>query len=214
MDQSQRKPFVNEDTVGNHKHRALVEPVDSVDIQVKTRSTKQFTQRQRFFLQCGDSLLCLFVFFPAMVAYWRGIWDFSGAVVNPSGKGTGEWRLVAIGSLAITGYAVWPILPKYAGERKTWRYVIVTRVSMYLHATCAMCYWRGVWLVSDVYIKTVTWKDDLQTTLVTGLILLVTKGFRNCIFPPFYTALDTRTDLLEPFPRFGSKVSYLIFMMC
>ena len=169
----------------------------------------RFTQRQRFLLQCGDSLLCLFLFFPSMVAYWRGIWDFSGAVVNPSGSPLGEWRLVAIGSLAILGYAVLPNLQRFAGQRKTSRYIVVTRVFMYLHATCAMCYWRGVWLLADYYITT-GWKHALQTSLITGLLLLVTRGFRNCIFPPFYTALDTRKDLMEPFPRFGSKVRYFL----
>ena len=178
-----------------------------------SRPLHYFTQRKRFILQSGDSCLCLFIFFPAMVAYWRGIWDFSGALINPGGEALGEWRIVGIGSLGFLGYGILPWLKKCAGERNSVRYIIVSRVFMYFHGACNMMYWRSVWLLADWYIEP-GWKNDLRAIILTAFPLLISRGFRNTIFPPFYTALDTRKDLLEPFTRFGSKVSCNITTYC
>ena len=156
-------------------------------------------------LQAGDSILCCFLFFPCMLCFWRGIWDLTGFYLNPDNTVEGDWLIFGVGCCSIVGYFTHPLLDKYLPRSNKILYVVVTRVYMYLHAILYMSYWRGVWELGEKYIS-----EDRQVNLVLFvtflLILLLLRSFRSALFPPFCVVLDTRDDLLEPAPRFGSKV--------
>lgn len=83
----------------------------------------------------ADSVLCLFVFFPAMLCYWRGIWDLIGYYIEAPDEGDGQtpdhhlqpfsstpspepaavsvwhyWTVAAIGSSTIIAYFLHPVV--------------------------------------------------------------------------------------------------------
>lgn len=57
-----------------------------------------------------DSLLCLFVFFPSMLMYWRGIWDLYGVYIYPHDELRCNWGVFALGSATLIGYYAHPAL--------------------------------------------------------------------------------------------------------
>ena len=65
-------------------------------------------------LQCHviDYVMNLFVFFPSMLCYWRGIWDLYGyyfSMVDPD-EGVYNWFIAGTGACFIGAYFVYPIV--------------------------------------------------------------------------------------------------------
>ena len=86
-------------------------------------------------------------------------------------------------------------------------YVFITRLYMYLFAAVSMAYWRGVWFLTDYYLRDV----DALTGSVAGLvvcygILLAVRCTKSLMFPPFVVSHDSRPALLETAPRYRTKV--------
>jgi len=76
----------------------------------------------------ADSLLCLLVFFPSMLCYWRGIWDLYGVYLFPDDPLWCDWATFALGCGALLGYFYQPaldhLLHRHVGlvdGRRSWK---------------------------------------------------------------------------------------------
>jgi len=166
----------------------------------------------------ADSALCLFVFFPSMLCYWRGIWDLYGVYLFPDDALLCDWATFGLGCGALLGYFYQPAvayLLRHVGVvdgRRSWKgcimYVLATRLVMYVHAVTAMAHWRGVWHLANRYVDAVA---DRTTGAAVGLVvcysaLVVLRASHTAIFPPFIVINDLRSDVLVPSTRLQTKV--------
>jgi len=113
--------------------------------------------RRQWPWKVADCTLCIFVFFPSMVFYWRGIWDLLGVYIYPDNEPLCHWVITGIGSCTILSYGIFPLLTQaLEGSRKS-VYVLVTRTFMFIHGDLSMTYWRGVWMLGDYYLLQYGW---------------------------------------------------------
>lgn len=174
-----------------------------------------FKNKNQSLYHIGDSLLCCFLFFPAMMLYWRGIWDLWGVYIFPEQYPKQTWTLFAISLITIIGYFILPLIEtqraNVAKQKDGSLYSKVVfpgffRAYFMVYASFYMCYWRAVWDLADYYLPT-----DLAGSLInlvcTYMALVVFRASRCCIFPPMFTLLDTRPDVLTVSTRFSTKVT-------
>ena len=164
-------------------------------------------------LVAADSALALFVFFPSLISYWRGIWDLIGVYIFPGREPLNHWTTAAIGSMSIFGYFLLPWLkntlqPLKKSKRRSTRilYFISSRCYMYLYAAFYMAFWRGLWSLGDHYMLPYGWKGDLIMLVSLYAVLALLRSARTIIFPPYVVTLDTRNGLMEASTRLGMKV--------
>jgi len=165
-----------------------------------------------------DSFLCLFVFFPSMLCYWRGIWDLYGVYLFPDDPFLCDWATFGLGCCALLGYFYQPAVDHllrhvgFVDGRRTWLgcvvFVLLSRLTLYVHAVTAMAHWRGVWHLANRYIDAVV---DRKTGAIVGLIvcyssLILLRACHTAIFPPFIVINDMRSDVLVPCTRLQTKV--------
>ena len=162
--------------------------------------------KNKTFLHVLDSLLCLFVCYPMMVFYWRGIWDLWGVYIDPQPYPAPKWHIMAISSLAFVGYFLGPYIQKRLDRSDVISYTIVTRCFMFVYAAVSMGYWRSVWETIDYYFDDWSWKAGLLNFCITYPILLVLRCSRNNISAPLYIAVDTQEGIILPSTRFNTEV--------
>jgi len=166
----------------------------------------------------ADSLLCLFVFFPSMLCYWRGIWDLYGVYLYPDDPLFCDWATFGLGCGALLGYFYQPAIDhllEHCGlveGRRSWKgyvvFVLLSRFALYVHAVTAMAHWRGVWHLANRYIDQLV---DRTTGAIVGLIvcylaLVALRACHTAIFPPFIVINDMRPDVLVASTRLQTKV--------
>lgn len=171
----------------------------------------------------ADSILCLFVFFPSMLCYWRGIWDLYGVYLFPEDPLLCDWATFGLGCGALLGYFYQPAIDRLLHHvglvegRSSWKgravFVLLTRFAMYVHAVTAMAHWRGVWHLANRYIDAVV---DRTTGAVVGLVvcystLVVCRASHTAIFPPFIVICDMRSNVLVPWTRLQTKAGHLLW---
>ena len=162
------------------------------------------------FLHVCDVLCTVFVFFPLMVMYWRGIWDLWGVFIFPNDPYKRTMICVPIGSLSVFFHFAAPAVERsLRSYKKASRkcYYFLVRVYMYAYSTFYMCYWRSVWETADLYMSGETWAHGV-TWLVCWMLLICFGVMRTAIFPPYIINLDTRDDVLGVYTRFSAKVRH------
>ena len=161
------------------------------------------------FLHVVDVFLTLFVCYPMMVFYWRGIWDLWGVYIDPQPYPAPKWHILAISTLAFAGYFISPLVQKRLNPEKRVQYFLITRAFMYVYASIYMCYWRALWETLDYYFE-----HDLVSSLICFVLaytpLLFLRCSRSCIFPPMFVSLDTRENAISPSTRLNTEVSELL----
>jgi Fuseless len=161
-------------------------------------------------LHFADSMISLFILFPSMLFYWRGIWDLLGLYARedlPHHVPLCYWLMTAVGSLSLVSYATLPVLNHYLTRDNRVVYVIVTRVHMYVHGAAVMTFWRGVWSLADHYLIDFGWTTGLVGLCVCHVSLLLLMTSRSAIFTPFVVSLDTDSDILTPCTCLQTEVS-------
>lgn len=162
---------------------------------------------KQLLLHVYDSLMCVFLFFPSMVIYWRGIWDLWGVYIFPGDYPAQQWTLLGIGSVSYFGYLLAPLVDSNIKNTGPVVRFIFSRGYMYLYAALYMCFWRGHWDIADYYFD----KDALASLinlLAAFACLILLRGSRCAIFPPLVVLLDTRYNALEPSTRFHTQVRH------
>ena len=153
-----------------------------------------------------DSFLCLFVCYPMMVFYWRGIWDLWGVYIDPQEYPAPKWNILGISSLAFIGYFLGPFIQKKLDRDDVIKYTIVTRCFMFVYAAFYMGFWRSWWETLDHYFTDHGLTASLINFFITYPILLLLRSSRSCIFPPMFILPDTRRGVLSPSTRFSTEV--------
>jgi len=155
-----------------------------------------------------DSTLCLLIFFPSMVFYWRGIWDLYGVYISPNDPFVSNWAVFGLGCGTIFGYFIHLIINRLLRDvTNRVFYFVVSRVYMYMYGILLMAYWRGAWTVADYYLNEYGWHSALVGLLTCYPLLVVLCSSRSVLFPPFIVCLDTRSSVLVPSTRFQTQVN-------
>jgi len=157
-------------------------------------------------LRLADSAICLFVIFPSMISFWRGIWDLCEVYFPPNHGVYSYCMSLAIGSCSIFDYALLPVLDRYLSRDRKVVYVIVTRVNMYLQSVLVLFYWRGVWDMANHFLLPYGWITGLIGVCVCYGSQLLTMTSRSVLFTPFAVALDTDKDILNASPCLQTEV--------
>ena len=95
-------------------------------------------------LHALDCALSLFLFFPSMLAYWRGIWDLLGVYIIPEQEPLCHWLTTGLGACALLNYFTLPLLDHWLSRDRRLTYFLVTRLHMVVMGLLNMAYWRGV----------------------------------------------------------------------
>ncbi|ESN98105.1 hypothetical protein HELRODRAFT_193091 [Helobdella robusta] len=154
----------------------------------------------------GDCFLSLFLFWPSMVCYWRGIWDlYSYYFKLDSGEPFNSWLITSVGSVFIFAYALYPLVDRCLEKRGRKTRCLITRITLYVGGIFLMGYWRGVWGLADYYLEGFGWKGGMIGLAFCYSILTVLKTSRTVIFPPFVVTMDSRDGALIPSTKFKIK---------
>ena len=159
------------------------------------------------FLAVADTVLCLFVFFPLAVLHWRGTWDLLDVYLVPSNLLYSSWASIIIGgSGCFFGYLLQHPLGRWAYRGSRVRYVLVSRIYLYVFSWTVLCYWRGLWNLMDLYmgeglLNAVTW-------YILGVALsALFRTLRTNAGLPVQIQIDTDPDMIcEPDTRFKTTV--------
>ena len=107
---------------------------------------KKPSARHLFLLQLADSVICLFIMFPVLLCYWRGIQDILTVFVFPSHRILNILSVTAVGLLSPVGYLVAPVLDRWMeGRHGSWTHWFVAKVFMLTYGAMFMCMWYGLW---------------------------------------------------------------------
>jgi hypothetical protein len=159
-------------------------------------------------LRLADSVITFFVFWPFLVACWRGTWDLVGHYMIPQYPLASRWAILGLGMCgAPIGYFIFPSLGKYLKKKNKVTYYVGSRIAMYVYSILYMTLWRGVWTLLDYYVE----EDPFwlySSTAFFYLLAVCLRLVRAIMWPPMVTMLDHRHSILVPVTRFGSKVSH------
>ena len=101
---------------------------------------------RNFLLQLADSAICLFVMFPVLLCYWRGIQDIFAVWVFPEHRMLNIVSILCVGLLSPVGYLVAPVLDRWMeGRQGSWAYWCVAKIFMFTYGAMLMCLWYGLW---------------------------------------------------------------------
>ena len=157
-------------------------------------------------LHVADTLIVLFILYPPMVFYWRGIWDLWGVYIQPGPYPTAKWYLILISSACYGGYFIGPIIDRKIASKSYVTKRIIIIIFLNIYGALFFGYWRAVWETLDFYFS----PDPVQNLIVmlaSYSVLVFLRCSRSCIIPPMYASLDTREGVLIPNTRFKTKVS-------
>ena len=157
-------------------------------------------------LRVGDVLASLFLITPLILLWWSGTWKLLDLYLMPLHRDVSSWISLAFGSfVSIVGYYVMELLKDVVTAECSAKHVLVSRIFIYVYASGVLNYWRGVWYLSDDVIGK-DWKTSLISFVVSHLLLVVFRGSRNSIGPPFSVMLDHRPNFYESAPRYRSEI--------
>lgn len=86
------------------------------------------------------------------------------------------------------------------------KYFALTRAYLYIHSWAAICYWRGVWELIDLYLGK-GWVNSLVLYVTCQLITVCTLTVRSILGAPLALQRDTDPDLLRSLTVFRVDVS-------
>lgn len=173
------------------------------------KDEKNGSSKQMLRFQCHviDCVMNLFVFFPSMLCYWRGVWDlytYYFSSINPD-EGVYNWFIAATGACFVLAYFVYPIVNRLIANLPVIIRAVLVRLTLYCGGILAMGYWRGVWGLLDHYIKQ-NWEGAAIGLAISYPTLVLLNASRSIIFPPFVACMDSRVDALIPGTRFQSRL--------
>ncbi|KAK2171378.1 hypothetical protein NP493_1068g02015 [Ridgeia piscesae] len=152
-----------------------------------------------------DTLLCVLVFFPLAVLYWRGTWGLQDVFLATTDQRTSAWTSFSIGaSTSLAAQLVQPVLLRLATSKRRLLYTALCRLHLYICGWGTLCYWRGVWNLVDLYTG-VGWRSSLAVYCVWQMLAFVTCTARTNVGLPLSIQLDTDPDLLRPNTAFDVK---------
>ena len=162
-------------------------------------------------LHIWDTLLCVFVFLPCHVLYWRGAWDLVGLYIDAQPVYPAlRWVLLVVSILAYVGYYVAPLLDWKLSKKRSLSFFVASRVYMWINGVLCMCYWRALWETLDYFLAS-SLSGCVLLCVISYVQLILLRSARTCIFAPFYVALDTRDDILRCSTRFQTTVSQAVY---
>ena len=175
-----------------------------------------------------DFLWSLFIVFPVLVVFWGGTWGLMDiyfqtatdklcgyALQLDQNTNTNSGILATCGasisigvgvSLCLLLFYLLPVLGKMIPVNNlSLKHVLVSRLCIYLMACGVIFFWRGFWLIADMFIKR-NLKILAGITVSAEVLLILLRSSADGIGSPFVLEIDTCSDFYATYPRFRQKV--------
>jgi len=143
-----------------------------------SNKTKDSVSKYRFqfnALYTLDLIICHVFIGPAVVAFWRGTWDFANywydEVLFEKNHNLSNALALFIGLIANFSLDLFhSSVNKLAGKVGTWRHVVVRNSFSIVYGVLDILLWKGVWDGYDHWVGNGLYQS--LATLITGLIVL------------------------------------------
>lgn len=165
----------------------------------------------RYFL---DFLLCHVIVGPCVILFWRGTWDFSpfylDAVFFDNACVPSCIAVLLIGTIGCLAIQLLhPNVREWAGPPGTLRFVLVSRVFMFVWGFLDIFFWRGLWDGVNCWIGYT--KLVSACTLGIGVIVLIAaRRFRSAISAPVGIVIDDPENCVAVATCLSTDVSSFI----
>ncbi|KAK9507997.1 hypothetical protein O3M35_007751 [Rhynocoris fuscipes] len=166
------------------------------------------------FLTFLDQFISTIIVTPLVVGYWRGTWGCMDYFVFNNDIHRSALLSVIIGSIGsfIFTTAQNYFINKYHSNINSLKYYLATRLYTACFGIVCVNQFRGTWICLDLYTPhTITAVSTI--TLISIIILIITKTLRNLSAPPFALSVDRYEDYftVPTFFKYVSKSLIFIF---
>lgn len=163
-----------------------------------------------------DSLFSCLIVAPAVISYWRSVWELMEIYVFPQNELVSALISLAIGYMGqLILMLLQNVLEKYFHpDKKRIVYYTSSRIYTFFYGFICVNGWRGPWIIIHKYSDK-SWETTLSLTLAGVFLLGFIKGLRNVAAPPFVLLTDYVVGYFKVLTYFRKEVRNLsLFFFC
>ena len=160
-----------------------------------------------------DSVISITLISPLVVGYWRGFWQLMDLFLWPSYILGSVLTSLLIG---INGHLLFLFsqnhIKRFFDRIQTKKILcwILSRLYTVVFAIFCVNHWRGVWQLWDLYTG-VSWQSGAVSTALGVLLLVISRGVKNLVAPPFMIVPDCLQNYFEVPTLFTAQVCLKIY---
>ena len=146
---------------------------------------------QNFYKIIDCAFSCLVVA-PAVVSFWRSVWELMGIYVYPEKPVISALISLTIGFAGHVSFCLIQVVlsSNFHPDKHRILYYVVSRIYTILYGIACVNSWRGSWLLLDMYTR-FDQSTVITTTVVSVGILVLIRTIRNVSAPPFVVVYDS-----------------------
>lgn len=154
-----------------------------------------------------DSCISLLIVSPLVVGYWRGSWQLMDIFLFPENPPLSVCSSLMIGIVAHLIFCLGQHQLKSSLDikRNLLLHIIGSRVYTVIFSLTCVNHWRGVWQLWDLYTGT-SWQSGTVSTVLGLSLLVITRGLRNILAPPFVIVPDEPREYFKVPTLFNAQV--------
>lgn len=157
-----------------------------------------------------DNFLSLVVVSTLVVSYWRGCWQLMDLFLFSGNPKLSVYSSLIIG---VVPGMIFCLLQQQLERvldvnKRPFLYGLGSRLYTVIYSITCVNHWRGVWQLWDVYTGT-SWQSGAISTALGIFILIITRGLKNILAPPFVICPDTPEGYFHVPTLFGAQKSSL-----
>lgn len=160
------------------------------------------------FLSVLDTFISCFIVGPAVISYWRSVWELMEIYVYPENE-----LISAVTSLVIgyAGHIIFmllqdPLEKYFHPDKKRILFYTVSRTYTVVYAFICVNGWRGPWILIHKYSDK-SWETTFSLTIVGAFFLGFLRALRNVSAPPCALLFDSWFGYFRILTYYRKKVS-------
>lgn len=155
-----------------------------------------------------DSCISILIVTPLVVGYWRGCWQLMGIFLFPTRPTLSVYSSVAIGIIPHFVFCLAQHKIKHLIDvnKSKILFLVVSRAYTAVFAIVSVNHWRGIWFLWDLYTGT-SWQSGAISAALGLFLLVITRGVKNILAPPFVICHDDPNDYFTVHTLFNAQVS-------
>jgi hypothetical protein len=160
-----------------------------------------------------DIVLNTVIFIPLLIFWWASTWQLIDSYVYPSSIVTSSYITLGVGCvMCLLGHVMQPLLGLNS-EVGTFKYQIVLWVFVYVYSITYLCFFRGIFNLSDVVFNVFTgYEKDIALFITFAVTMLMLEVFRTT-GSPFEISIDSHHSFYQPALLFDTPVRIVLYML-